>query len=118
MPLAVLLLLTACRKTNEPTAYSLGIDMQRTFDQDNVQVFIDNQPILNKQITSNNVLGLASSISTNNTDGNHTIKVIVNDSLTVTQPFTQHGDLYVGINYIKSANMVMLTYSNTRFLYD
>lgn len=114
----VLLLLAACRKTNNPTVFDLGVDMQASFEKDRVQVVIDNQPLLNTQLTTNHTLGLATSISTAATEGKHTIKVIVNDSTVKTDSFTQSGDLYIGINYDKTAKTVSIAYSTHRFVYD
>jgi hypothetical protein len=114
----VVLLLTACRKTSNPSVYDLGVDVQTTFDRDNVQVLIDNQPLLNTQVTTNDMLGFATSISTANTEGKHTLKVIVNGNTVKSEDFTQSGNLYVGINYNKPANTVSFTFSAHQFLYN
>ncbi|MFL5746393.1 MAG: hypothetical protein ACJ751_17080 [Niastella sp.] len=114
----VLLLFAACRKANNPTVYDLGVDVQVTFDKDNVQVAIDNQPLLNTQVTTNELLGLATSISTVNTEGKHTIKVVVNGTVVKTENFTQSGELYVGINYNKTAGDISFKFSPHRFIYD
>ena len=114
----VLLLLVACRKTSNPTVFDLGVDMQASFEKDHVQVMIDNQPLLNTQVTTNQTLGLATSISTAATEGKHSIKVIVNDSIVNTGTFSQSGDLYIGINYDKTAKTVSIAYSTKRFLYN
>jgi len=116
IPLGMLLFIS-CRKADNPTVYSLGVDMQESFNQDNVRVYIDNQPLLNKELTSNHTLGLAGSVSTVNTEGNHTIKVVVNDNTVTTQNFTQHGDLYIGIKLNKTSNAVSFVYSKHRFTY-
>ena len=113
-----LLLLAACRKANNPTVYDLGVDVQGTFDRDNVQVVIDNQPLLNTQVTTNELLGFATSISTANTEGKHTIKVVINGTVVKTESFTQSGDLYVGINYKKTAGDISFSFSPRRFLYN
>lgn len=117
IPLA-LLLLVACRKTSNPTVFDLGVDMQSSFNKDRVQVVIDNQPLLNTQLTTNETLGLATSISTAATEGKHSIKVIVNDNTVKTESFSQSGPLYLGINYDKSAKTVSIRYSTYRFVYD
>ncbi len=114
----VLLLFTACRKANNPTVYDLGVDVQTTFEKDNVQVLIDNQPLLHTQVTTDNILGFATSISTANTEGKHTIKVVINGTLIKTESFTQSGDLYVGINYNKPAGDIAFTFSPHRFAYN
>lgn len=114
----VLLLLTACRKTNNPTVFDLGVDIQASFENDKVQVFIDNQPLLNTEVTTNHTLSLATSISTANTEGNHTIKVIVNNTVVKTESFTQKADLYIGVNFSKQSNAVSLIYAGHPFAYD
>ena len=110
-------LLTACRKEDTTPVYTLGVDLQTNFSQDNVQINIDNQPLLNRQVSSSTSIGLASSISTANTNGTHTIQVIINDGTTFTQQFTQHGDLYIGVNYNKDTKAVSLALSEKRFTY-
>jgi len=95
----VLLLFAACRKTSNPAVFDLGVDIQSSFDKDNVQVFIDNQPLLNTLVSSSQLLGLATSISTANTEGYHTIKVVVNGNIVRTESFMQGSDLYIGVNF-------------------
>lgn len=114
----VLLLLAACRKASNPTVFDLGVDIQSTFDNDKVQVFIDNQPLLNTQVTTNHTLSLATSISTANTEGNHTIKVIVNNGVVKTESFIQKADLYIGVSYNKQEKTISLVYVNHPFGYD
>lgn len=112
------MLLVACRKANNPTIFSLRVDLQETFEEDNVRVYIDNQPLLNKQVTTNAALGLGGSVSTANTEGNHTIKVIVNDSVVTTENFSQKSDLYIGIGFNKAAKTVKILYSTQGFGYE
>lgn|GEM_PF-2720742 len=114
----VLLLFSACRKANNPTVYDLGVDVQGTFDKDNVQVAIDNQPLLNTQVSTNDLLGFATSISTANTEGKHTIKVVVNGNVVKTESFTQSGQLYVGITYNKTTGDISFKFSPHRFVYE
>jgi hypothetical protein len=116
IPLA-LLLFAACRKTSNPAVFDLGVDIQSSFDKDNVQVLIDNQPLLNTQVSSSPFLGLATSISTANTEGYHTIKVVVNDSTVKTESFMQSSDLYIGVNYNRSTRVVSFVYSENGFMY-
>ncbi|MCS3800432.1 hypothetical protein [Niastella sp. OAS944] len=114
----VLLLMAGCRKSNNPTVFDLGVDIQSSFENDKVQVFIDNQPLLNTEVTTNHTLSLATSISTANTEGNHTIKVIVNNTVVKTESFTQKADLYIGVNFSKQNNAVSLIYAGHPFAYD
>jgi hypothetical protein len=114
----VLLLFAACRKANNPTIYDLGVDVQTNFDKDNVRVLIDNQPLLNTQVTTNDLLGFATSISTANTEGKHTIKVVVNGNIIQSESFTQSGELYIGINHNKTTGAITFRFSPYRFVYD
>jgi hypothetical protein len=117
IPLA-LVLLTACRKSSNPTVYDLGVDIQSNFNNDKVQVFIDNQPLLNTLVTTNHAWSLATSISTANTEGKHTIKVIVNEKAVSTETFSQKADLYIGVNYNQQNDKVNFTYSAQPYLYN
>ncbi len=114
----VLLVLTACRKSNNPTVYDLGVDIQSNFENDKVQVFIDNQPLLNSEVTTNHALSLATSISTANTEGEHTIKVVVNDNTANTEKFMQKADLYIGVNYSKLNKKVAFVFSAKPYFYN
>lgn len=113
----VLLLFAACRKTSDPAVFDLGVDIQSSFEQDNVQVFIDNQPLLNAPLSSSPLLGLATSISTANTEGYHTIKVVINDNIVKTESFMQSNDLYIGVNYNRSTKVISFVYSEQGFMY-
>ena len=111
-------LMMACRKSNGPAVYDLGVDLQGAFNQDNVQVYIDDQALFNNKASTDFSWGLASSIGTTNTAGYHTIKVIVNDNTIVTDQFKQNSNLYIGIGYNKQLNKVSFIYSPKRFLYQ
>jgi hypothetical protein len=117
IPLAILLL-AACRKSSNPTVYDLGVDIQSNFNNDKVQVFIDNQPLLNTLVTTNHAWSLATSISTANTEGKHTIKVIVNEKTVSTETFSQKAALYIGVNYNQQNDKVNFTYSAQPYLYN
>ena len=112
-------LFTACRKNNGPAAaYDLGVDLQSNYKEDHVQVFIDDQSLFSSFASTNDLLGLAGSIGTTNTEGRHTIKVIVNDSTEVTEEFDQHSNLYIGVIYDKDLKTVNFSYSPTKFGYN
>lgn len=113
----VLLLFAACRKTSDPAVFDLGVDIQSSFDQDSVQVFIDDQPLLNTPLSSSPLLGLATSISTANTEGYHAIKVVINDNIVKTESFMQSSDLYIGVNYNRSTKVISFVYSEQGFMY-
>jgi hypothetical protein len=109
----------SCKKNLVPL--TLGIDIQSSFNQDNVQVFIDGHELLHKQLQTNPVLGVCyqdGQITTTGNMADHEIKVIVNNSATKTETFSLQHDLYIGVNYDPQTNLVSLVYSNQRFLYD
>jgi hypothetical protein len=112
-------LMMACRKSNGPAAkFDLGVDLQATFEEDQVQVLIDNQLLYDNLATTNHSLSLAKSIGTTNTDGTHHITVVVNNKTTVIDYFEQHSNLYIGVSYDKDLKKVSFRYSPTRFVYD
>lgn len=114
----VLLLFAACRKTSNPAVFDLRVDLQATFEQDHVQVIIDNQPLSNTEVTTIPTLGIAKSISTAATEGMHSIKVIVNDSTVKTEDFTQSANLYIGVTFNKAAKTVSIAYSTRPYAYN
>ena len=112
-------LMMACRKSNGPAAkFDLGVDLQSSFEEDQVQISIDNQLLYDNLATTNPSLNLAKSIGTTNTDGRHQITVVVNNKTTVIDSFEQHTNLYIGVSYDKELKKISFRYSPTRFAYD
>jgi hypothetical protein len=115
---AALMLVIGCRKTDtEPNIFSLGVDLQKSFTNENVQIFIDEQPLLNTVVATNEQHGLATSIATTNSEGQHTIKVIVNEQIEASQSFTQKGDLYIGVNFDVETDHISIQYSKKPYIY-
>jgi hypothetical protein len=114
----VSMLFTACRKNNGPVEeFDLGVDLQQVFKEDHVQIFIDDQSLFNSLASTNDLLALAGSIGTTNSEGRHTIKVVINDSTSIVEEFEQHSDLYIGVSYYRDLKKVSFRYSPTRFVY-
>jgi hypothetical protein len=112
-------LMMACRKSNGPAAkFDLGVDLQSTFEQDQVQVLIDDQLLYDNLATTNPSLSLAKSIGTTNTDGRHFITVVVNNKTSVIDSFEQHSNLYIGVSYDKDIKKISFRYSPVKFGYD
>jgi hypothetical protein len=112
-------LMMACRKSNGPAAkFDLGVDLQSTFEQDQVQVLIDDQLLYDNLATTNPSLSLAKSIGTTNTDGRHFITVVVNNKTSVIDSFEQHSNLYIGVSYDKDLKKISFRYSPVKFGYD
>jgi len=114
----LLLLFTACRKTSNPAVFDLGVHLQGGFDQDHVEVFIDNQPLLKAGVTTELSLGVAKAISTTATEGNHSLKIIVNGSDIKTESFSQSNNLYIGVQYNKSTKKIETVYSLRPYAYN
>ena len=53
--LSTLTVLISCKKEK---IYTLGIDVQSEFVNDSVEVFMDNEPLIIKRLTTNNLLGV------------------------------------------------------------
>ena len=116
--LAVLIFYSCTKKTDSLT---LGIDVQSSFNQDNVRVLIDGQKLLHKQLQTNYILGVCyqdGQIVTTTKSGEHEISVIVNNTTTKTETINLHDDLYIGINYDPQRNEISFLYSAHRFMYD
>jgi hypothetical protein len=115
--LASLFFIGACKKDTQ--SFKLGIDVQAHFNQDLVQVYIDGQRLLNRQLTTSTLNPVCSGdgqlLLTKN-EGRHQIKVVVNNSTTFTESFDLTADLYIGINYYPDAT-VHIVYSDYKFMY-
>lgn len=94
-----------------------------------MQVFLDGKEYLNKKIQTNHSLGLAffadnfghgvpGSIAETVKKGKHTLKVIVNDSISHKKTFTVKDDLYIGVSYDRQAQAISFFYSPFPFVYD
>ena len=103
-------------KTLPAQAYTLGVDLQGGFDKDQVTVYIDDKKIFNNVVSTNNLLSLAASVTTSNTKGEHTIKVVVNDTQTGSEKFTFEKDTWIAVRNIKGK--IAFSYSPTRYLYN
>lgn len=117
--LAVLVGAGSCKKEKENgnETVNLFVDLQYDFSDDLVQVFIDGKPKFNARITTNAILGFATGISSVESKGVHTIKVIINGSVSDTELVSLDDDLYVGISYT-AAQGVRFRLSDKPFGYD
>lgn len=117
--LLAIVMLYSCKE--EGDRFTLGIDVQSYFDQDNVQVFVDGQLLINKQLRTNPVLGVClyeGQITTTQNEGAHEMKVVVNNTATKTENFSLHKNFYIGINYNQQTKEISFAYADQRFLYD
>ncbi len=107
--------------TKKTDAITLGVDVQSSFNQDNVRVTIDGQELLHKDLQTNYVLGFCyqdGQLITATKSGEHEITVTVNNITTKTETFNLQNNLYIGINYNSQTNEISFIYSGQRFLYE
>lgn len=112
-------ILSSC--TKDLKFFDLNIHVQSSFEGDKVQVLIDGEELLNKQLQTNYVLDLSypdGQILTKKQKGRHEIKVIVNDTFSKTDKFTLDSDFYIGVNYDRLTNAVSFIFSKQPFGYD
>lgn len=79
------------------------IHLQSYFRGESVRIEMDGQPLFNKAVTTNPVLGLAEIINLEKPVGEHHIKVVVNDAEERETNFVLDCKLYVGIRYSRDA---------------
>ena len=116
LTLMLMLIFASCEK--ETKNYDLAIDLQSSFDHDNVAVFIDGQSEFDRQITTNYSLGFAGGTTTTRNPGNHQVKVVINNTIVKTAIFPLNANLFIGVNYDKFSKKVSIVYSNQPFAYD
>lgn len=118
--LVTLTLLNACNEENgDADRIVVGIDVQSFFDQDLVQIAIDNKEVLNKRLQTGTVLAVCSDgrINTNLKGGRHEIRIVINNSTVKTEAFSLTEALYIGINYVEQTKTISLVYSDHPFGY-
>lgn len=116
--LFAVIILISCKK--EVKNYTLGIDVQSQFENDSVEVFLDNEVLIKKRLSTNNLVGVCTDgiIRTTKTTGNHALKIIINNTSTLNQNFTINKDVYIGINFDPSTHAISVVYADDPFLYE
>ena len=114
-----LILLWSCKEENVNTV-PLGLDVQSSFNQDNVQITIDNREIMNRELQTNNLLGVCDDgrINIKLGEGKHVIKIVINNLITKTETFSLNKALYIGVNYFEQTKEISFIYSDHPFGYD
>jgi len=102
----------------EEKTHTLGIDVQSFFDEDEVQLFLDNKLILNETLTTNNILGLCKGLKITRAEGKHTLKVIINENFVKSEEINLHQDLYLGVRFDSIAKEISFIHSEHPFGYD
>ena len=86
-----------------------------------MQVFIDGNKLIDKTLSTNISLDVClfdGQVITSGKEGVHTIKVVINDSITKTESFPLDNDLYIGVNYDRQLSKISFDYSKYKFMYE
>lgn len=116
--LALSFAFVSCKKektTNE--SYILHIDLQYSFDNDKVQVFIDGKEEFNNTVSTNPILGFASGFSIEKESGRHTVAVKLNGKSSPARVFVIDEELYLGISHTEEDSF-RFRFSDKPFGYD
>ncbi len=81
---------------------------------------MDNEPLIIKRLTTNNLLGVCDGgiVRLTKKEGTHTLLVIVNNSATLVTNFSLNNNLYIGITYDPFDNEVSFVHSDEPFIYE
>lgn len=112
-------ILSSCTKDSK--YFTIGVDVQSSFNGEKVQVFIDGQALISKQLQTNQILGVCyidGQITATKTTGKHEIKTIIDNTVSKTESFTLDANLYIGVNYNPQIKTVSFIYSKQPFVYD
>lgn len=113
-------LFSSCKK-EELNPFTLGVDVQSSFDQDLVKISIDGEDLINTTLQTNYSLGVClvdGQVTTTKNEGMHEIMVTVNNAISITESFEMTDDRYIGVNYNQQTTQISLVYADDRFIYD
>jgi len=113
--LLIISALVSCQEDSK--TFDLGVDIQSFFDQDDVQVFIDDKQVIHEELKTDPVFIVCSSVRLQKNEGNHTIRVVVNDTSAKTEVFQLKNDLFIGVNYDPISKEVSFIYASHPFGY-
>jgi hypothetical protein len=94
------------------------IDLQETFEQTPVRIYLDDIELYNATVTTNHALGLASSVSTTTSTGVHSLRIVTYDTYTATTSFRLDAELYIGVMRSPYSNMLSFQLQGTPFIYE
>lgn len=94
------------------------VHLQWVFSQTPVKVFIDNSQLFSDTVSSSSVVGVAKIIPVSITNGLHSLRVALSNSLTKDTLFTIQDTMYIGVKYNKQNSQIEYSFTRMRFLYD
>jgi hypothetical protein len=110
-----LISITSCKDEEE---YTVGIDLTNSYNQDEVKVILDGKILLDESLQSNHSTGFAKILRVEKTEGNHTLKVIVNGTVQNEKSFSVKDDLYIFVNYNPATQKIIFKSADQPVFYD
>lgn len=116
-------LVTIMGSCSEPNRFLLNIDIQSSFEYDDMEIFIDGRRVLNENVNTSWNVGVCFingkiTQPKSLTEGNHIIKVILNKSHTKIDEFTLNDNLHVGIRFDPDTEELSIDFQHEPFFYD
>jgi hypothetical protein len=112
-------LLISCDDGNSMMS-SLSFDVQSSFDNDHVIIKVDGHEVLDKNVTTNHILGVdvdaRATVAVR--QGKHDVYIIINGTEQLETSVTTTGDLYIGVRFDPESNQLSITESSEPFMYD
>lgn len=106
--------------SDEPTIHTVEFHVQTEFDDDLVEIYIDDgQVVLNQKVTTSMALGvdLSAIKSVDMSTGEHAVRIVVNGTHELKTLIRVESDLFVAVTYDPQNNEVSIAESVTRYLY-
>ena len=122
LSLALLLSIAACDSTGtddvnkgEPAAFS--VHLQTHYSNTPVQVELDGETVFNDTVSTDYVLGLATSFPLDIKQGEHRLHATVNGRIEASKTFTVGDTLNVAVNYDSDREQIVFSSSEEPYLY-
>jgi hypothetical protein len=104
-----------------PETKDLVFHVQSDFDDDMVEIYVDDATLVfSQKVTTNHLLGVdLNAVRTVEVEtGSHSIRVIVNGADELRTTVSLNSDLYIGVTYDQEAGEVSIQQSLEPYLYD
>jgi hypothetical protein len=116
-----LFILLSCSHETHLKMHELNIDFQGAFENDHVRLVMGGGEVLNRNLETNNLLGVCTDggqLSLAQPEGEKTITITINHNISKTETFILNRTRYIGINYDRQTHEITFQYSDEPFGYD
>ena len=100
------------------TANEFQVHLQAWYAQTPVTVAIDNVQAFADTISTGSIIGVAAIVSPKVTNGTHSLRVTIANSISKDTTFTIQDTLYISANYNSQNSQITYYFTRNRFLYD